>query len=166
MTTACIWLRGLGVEPSVIAAYETGQRTGACDRRKVNYAIDVYAPLAYKGSMSNAPHTIAELPQFIRDCADAGVTEDEKVAIIDGVAADPMQGDEVQGSGGVRKVRFAGRGKGKSGGYRVITAYFGPHAPTYLLALLSKGDRANFSRAEVAAFKALTTAIDRYWKGR
>ena len=54
----------------------------------------------------------------------------------------------------------------KSGGYRVITAYFGPDVPVYLIALLSKGERANFSAAEVAGFKVLTTEIWRYWRRR
>jgi hypothetical protein len=111
-------------------------------------------------------HTIAETAQYLRDAADVGLSEAEHRVIVDLIAADPRQGDEIRGSGGVRKVRVAGRGKGKSGGYRVITAYFGPHAPTYLLAILSKGDRANFSTAEIAGFKALTTAIDRFWKMR
>ena len=74
--------------------------------------------------------------------------------------------NEVRGSGGVRKVRFAGRGKGKSGGYRVVTAYFGPDIPVYLVALLSKGDRANFSAAEIATFKVITSEITYYWRRR
>jgi len=45
-----------------------------------------------------------------------------------------------------------------------MLAYIAPHAPVYLLALLSKGDRANFTAAEIAGFKALTTAIGRYWR--
>ena len=63
-------------------------------------------------------------------------------------------------------VRFPGRGKGKSGGYRVVSAYFGLHVPVYLIALLSKGERANFSAAEIAGFRALTTEIARYWRRR
>ncbi len=109
--------------------------------------------------MSGRLHTIAELPQFMRDAADAGLSEDEVRALVDLVAADPLQGDEVQGSGGVRKVRVAGRGKGKSGGYRVMVAYIGPDAPAYLLALLSKGDRDNFTAREIATLKAVTTVI-------
>jgi hypothetical protein len=108
--------------------------------------------------------TIAETAQYLRDAANAGLTADERKAIVDSIAADPLQGVEIRGSGGVRKIRVAGRGKGKSGGYRVITAYFGPEAPTYLLALLSKGDRDNFSASEVAAFKTLTGSIGRFWK--
>ena len=111
-------------------------------------------------------HAVAELPQFIRDAEAAGVSEDERRRIIELVAADPLLGDEIRGSGGVRKVRIAGRGKGKSGGYRVVTAYFGPDAPVYLLALLSKGERANFSAEEIAAFKQWTARVSRSWRGR
>jgi hypothetical protein len=106
------------------------------------------------------------LPQFIRDAKAAGLSEEERQAVIEAVAADPLQGDPIRGSGGVRKVRFAGRGKGKSGGYRIVTAYFGPDIPIYLLALLSKGERANFSAMEVAAFKTFTAEIARYWRRR
>ena len=111
-------------------------------------------------------HVVAEAPQFIRDVTAADLSATEHTAIVDAVATNPLAGDEVRGSGGVRKVRFAGRGKGKSGGYRVITAYFGPDVPVYLIALLSKGERANFSAAEVAGFKALATEIWRYWRRR
>src|SRR5262245_40197008 len=111
-------------------------------------------------------HAVAELPQFLRDVRAAALSDDEHKAIVYSIAAEPLQGDEVRGSGGVRKVRFAGRGKGKSGGYRVISAYFGPHVPVYLVALLSKGERANFSAAEIAGFRVLTTEIARYWRRR
>ncbi|WP_082911037.1 type II toxin-antitoxin system RelE/ParE family toxin [Magnetospirillum moscoviense] len=114
--------------------------------------------------MSTPLHAVAETPQYLKDCAAAGLTEDERKAIVDSVAGDPRQGVEIRGSGGVRKIRVAGRGKGKSGGYRVMLAYITPHAPVYLLALLSKGDRANFTAAEITGFKALTTAIGQYWR--
>jgi hypothetical protein len=92
--------------------------------------------------MQSRPQVVAELPQFIRDADSVGL------------------------SGGVRKVRFAGRGKGKSGGYRVVTAYFGPDVPVYLVAMLSKGERGNFSPGEIAGFKKMTTEIARYWRRR
>jgi hypothetical protein len=111
-------------------------------------------------------HVVAELPQFLRDVNATGLTANEHQAIIDAIAADPRKGDEIRASGGVRKVRFAGRGKGKSGGYRVVTAYFGPSAPVYLVALLSKGERGNFTAAEIAAFKSLTDEIARFWRRR
>ena len=47
-----------------------------------------------------------------------------------------------------------------------MTAYLGADAPVYLLAVLSKGDRANFSHAEVAAIKTVVTAIKQTLKSR
>jgi hypothetical protein len=111
-------------------------------------------------------HAVAELPQFLRDARTAGISDTEHQTIVDTIAADPRQGDEIRGSGGVRKVRFAGRGKGKSGGYRVVTAYFGLDAPVYLIALLSKGERGNFTASEIAVFKRLTDEIARFWRQR
>ena len=114
--------------------------------------------------MKDAPsHTVAETSEFDRDAKAAGVSEDERRRIVESVAADPMGGVEVVGSGGVRKVRIAGRGKGKSGGYRIMVAYVGPAAPAYLLALLSKGERSNFPDAELKAMKALTSRLRDYW---
>jgi hypothetical protein len=116
--------------------------------------------------MTGPLHAVAEVPQFIRDVKAAGLSPQEHGLIVDTVAANPTIGDEVRGSGGVRKARFAGRSKGKSGGFRVMIAYLGPSVPVYLIALLSKGERANFSASEVAGFKALTTEIWRYWQRR
>ena len=116
--------------------------------------------------MTAARHVVAELPQFVRDADALGLSEDARQAIVDAISANPLKGDEVRGSGGVRKDRFAGRGKGKSGGYRVMTAYFGLEIPVYLLAILSKGERANFTAAEIDGFKKLTSEIFHYWRRR
>ncbi len=111
-------------------------------------------------------HTVVETPPFTRAAGEAGIDEEGRARIVDAIAADPAQGDEVQGSGSVRKVRIAGRGRGKSGGYRVMVAYLGEDVPAYLLAILSKGDRANFDRQEIAAMKDFTTALKQVWRER
>jgi hypothetical protein len=117
--------------------------------------------------MPNAPrHTVAETASYLSDAAKARVSEDELQAIVDVVAAEADQGVLIAGSGGVRKARIEGRGKGKSGGYRVMIAYVGPEAPAYLLALLGKGDRANFTKAEVNQMNVVTTAIKQHWRKR
>ncbi len=56
------------------------------------------------------------------------------------------------GTGGARKVRVAGRGKGKSGGYRVVTYYRRIDVPILMLALI-EGERANLSKAERNALR-------------
>lgn len=111
-------------------------------------------------------HTVVETPPFLRAADQAGVTEDERRAIVDMIAANPAQGDEVVGSGGVRKARVAGRGKGKSGGYRVMVAYIGEGLPVYLLGVLSKGDRGNFDQSEITAMKGFTAALKVAWRKR
>lgn len=64
-------------------------------------------------------HAIIETPTFLKDAA--GVPETDRLSMIDKIARNPKLG--IPGTGGARKVRFPGRGKGKSAGYRVIT-YF------------------------------------------
>lgn len=70
-----------------------------------------------------------------------------------------MAGDEMSGTGGCRKLRWAGRGKGKSGGFRAVTFYTGEFLPVFLLAVLSKGDRENFTKAERNALASAAAAI-------
>jgi hypothetical protein len=111
-------------------------------------------------------HSVIETPSFLADAKDAGLSDEERMAIINAVAADPMMGDEIKGSGGARKIRFAGRGKGRSGGYRVITFFSGPDIPVFLLNVFGKGDRANLSKAEVNALQAILSRIVDAYRGK
>jgi hypothetical protein len=76
-------------------------------------------------------HTVIETPAFLASAADERIGDDEREAIVSYMAANPDAGDVMPGTGGARKVRFAGRGKGKSGGYRVITFYAADDIPVY-----------------------------------
>ncbi|MGL4635532.1 MAG: type II toxin-antitoxin system RelE/ParE family toxin [Beijerinckiaceae bacterium] len=93
-------------------------------------------------------HGVLFTSTFERQAQQAGVTEAELEHIAMWIADNPLSGDVIPGSGGARKLRFAKKGGGKSGGYRTIH-YFGGHdVPVFCLALLSKGQRANISQAE------------------
>ena len=48
------------------------------------------------------------------------LSDDEYAALQRVLIADPETGDLIRGSGGVRKIRWAVRGRGKRGGVRVI----------------------------------------------
>lgn len=63
---------------------------------------------------------------------------DEIDDLVSYLGANPAAGDVIVGTGGARKVRFAKRGGGKSGGYRVITFYTGPELPVFLIAVFSQ----------------------------
>lgn len=93
-------------------------------------------------------HTVALTHAFVRAAAEAGMTDDAVRQLIDMIAANPIAGDLIVGTGGCRKVRVAGRGKGKSGGYRVITYYAGEAVPVFLITMFSKGERANLTKDE------------------
>ncbi|MBZ0302246.1 MAG: type II toxin-antitoxin system RelE/ParE family toxin [Anaerolineae bacterium] len=93
-------------------------------------------------------HTIVETPVFMRSAKDARVTEAELDHIKDFLAHNPTAGDEMPGTGGARKVRFAARGKGKSGGYRVITFYSGEDIPVFLLDVYAKGEKIDLTQDE------------------
>ena len=56
---------------------------------------------------------VIETPACIADADEAGMTEEERFAAVDIVAADPLAGGAMRGTGGCRKVRVAGRGKGE-----------------------------------------------------
>jgi len=97
--------------------------------------------------MAASLHTVVETPEFRRR-ASRLLSDDERGALIDHLAANPDAGDVIPGTGGARKVRWAAAGKGKSGGIRVITFYSGPPIPVFLLAAFGKGEKANLTRAE------------------
>lgn len=92
--------------------------------------------------------TVVETPPYLADAERLGLSEAKQKEIVTMVADDPEVGDMMQGTGGCRKFRFAGRGKGKSGGYRIITFPGGDHLPAFLLAIFGKDEKANLSKGE------------------
>ena len=63
--------------------------------------------------------TVAETPIFSRQ-ADKLFSGDEKCELIAYLARNPLDGEVLPGTGGVRKLRFASSGRGKRGGARII----------------------------------------------
>ena len=55
--------------------------------------------------------TVAETPTFSQQ-AEKLFREEEKRELIDYLAWNPLAGDEIPGTGGVRKLRFAASGRG------------------------------------------------------
>jgi len=63
-------------------------------------------------------------------------------------------------------LRVAGRGKGKSGGYRTVTFYTGENLPVFLVTVFSKGERTNLSKSECNRLRAVTKAIATEYRGK
>ncbi|KTT16549.1 hypothetical protein [Pseudacidovorax intermedius] len=64
--------------------------------------------------------TVSETRAFVRTMETVW-RDGEREAFIDWIARNPMAGDVIVGSGGLRKVRWSRPGTGRRGGTRVIT---------------------------------------------
>ena len=108
--------------------------------------------------------SVIEMPEFIRCARKLGISNDERESIINMIASNPDIGDEIVGTGGMRKLRVASPGKGKSGGYRVITFFSGVDIPVFLITVYAKNQKDNLTDKEKKAFKSLSTSIVEFYK--
>ena len=79
--------------------------------------------------------------------------------LLEFLARRPRAGRIIQGTGGLRKVRFARPGQGKSGGARVIYYYYNDTKPILLLLIYAKADQDNLTDAQKAQLKKHVNAI-------
>ena len=100
--------------------------------------------------------TVAETPIFTRQ-TEKLFNEDEKRDLIEFLAENPMAGDEIPGTGGVRKLRFAASGRGKRGGARVIYYYLDETMPLYALLAYAKNARSDMTPDEKRTVAARAT---------
>lgn len=108
--------------------------------------------------------TVVETNAFRKAALAAGMTDDERQNVTNVLASNPGLGDLLEGTGGARKFRFAGRGKGKSGGYRIITYYAAPDVPVFLLDLYVKGEKVNLTKAERNELKGILATLADDWR--
>ena len=69
----------------------------------------------------------------------------------------------MQGTGGIRKLRWSRQGGGKSGGVRVIYYFRNENMPLYLLTIFGKGEKANLSKAERNELAKLVQILVQWW---
>ncbi len=92
-------------------------------------------------------NTVVELPEFL-SCAKPLLSQEDKRSLINYLAAHPLSGVVMQGTGGIRKLRWAIGNKGKSGGVRVVYFYHDKSMPLFLLSIFSKSSQVNLSKVE------------------
>ena|SRR5438874_10629790 len=86
------------------------------------------------------------------------IMSDADYAALQGaLIVNPEAGDLIQGTGGLRKIRWQEprRQKGKRGGTRVIYYWYEPRTVNYMLLAYSKGERDDLSDREKRALKQL-----------
>jgi len=79
------------------------------------------------------------------------------------LAAHPKTGDLIEGTDGVRKLRWGRGGRGKSGGVRIIYYYHSELMPLCLLTLFAKNEQDNLSKAERNELAKLVDLLVEAW---
>ncbi|MCP5468308.1 MAG: type II toxin-antitoxin system RelE/ParE family toxin [Deltaproteobacteria bacterium] len=110
--------------------------------------------------MEMKPITVVEVAPFPAQ-ADKAWSQTERDAFINYIAHHPLEGDEIPGTGGLRKLRWGRQGVGKRGGVRVIYYFYNETAPIFLLHLYSKNERVDIKpeiKKELVEFTKLVKA--------
>lgn len=107
--------------------------------------LDIFYPKGVYKVMSLI--TIVETPTYLAD-AEKLLTEANRFAIIDALAANPTQGVLIKGAGGLRKMRVGIGVRGKRGGGRVIYWFHAPEFPVVLLAMFAKNEAVDLTSKE------------------
>ena len=102
-----------------------------------------------------------ELPSFRSDWRSLGLADGDLRRLQEELLANPQAGRVMQGTGGIRKIRFAYEGRGKSGSIRVIYVDFPIYGKLYLLTAYSKNEAENLTKAERNELKRLVETLER-----
>ncbi|PWU17929.1 MAG: hypothetical protein C5B49_08030 [Bdellovibrio sp.] len=100
-----------------------------------------------------------ELPPFRRYLDDLQEGDDLLKEIQEALLEDPELGDVIPGTGGLRKMRHKGKGKGKSGGYRITYLHRPDVEKVYLIVLYAKNEQENLSEGEKRVLKHLVETL-------
>ena len=90
---------------------------------------------------------VVETDEFLADVKSV-LSEEEHDSLILYVAHNPDGGELIPGTGGLRKLRWAARGKGKRGGSRVIYYFHSLDVPLFLMAIFAKNVQADLTSAQ------------------
>ena len=71
----------------------------------------------------------------------------------------PDTGDTIQGTGGLKKVRWSAKGKGKRGGIRTIYLYLADKSHIHLLTVYAKNEMSDLTSSEKKVLKSIAEEI-------
>ena len=81
----------------------------------------------------------------------SNLSDEEYRALQLELARDPNAGNVIPGSGGLRKLRWAGEGGGKSGGFRIIYYYAANKEMVLMLYMYAKSAVASLTKDQIKA---------------
>ena len=103
--------------------------------------------------------TFIEIPLFTKRWREIGLTDNDLLQLQIMLLKDPESGPVIEGTGGIRKVRFPLQNRGKSGSVRVCYTDFAEYEVTYLITAFAKKDQENLSDDEKKALRKLVKSL-------
>lgn len=100
------------------------------------------------------PISVVETPEFL-SAVEKLMSPDERALLVDFLAYNPLSGDLMQGTGGLRKLRWRLEGRGKRGGARVIYFYYDADNAAVCLDRLRQERSSGFEPARSSCFPAV-----------
>ena len=110
--------------------------------------------------MGTRLQTVVETPAYL-SAAKGLLSDRERSEVVNMVAENPEIG--VSLGGGIRKMRIARPGRGKSSGARVVFLFSGENIPVFVLTVFAKNEKATLSTGErVVLIKGAKEMIEAY----
>ena len=103
--------------------------------------------------------TFIEVPLFTKRWKEIGLTDEELTALQIVLLKDPQSGPVMEGTGGIRKVRFPLENRGKSGSVRVCYTVFEEYEVIYLITAFTKDEEDNLTQKEKQILKKLVKTL-------
>lgn len=99
------------------------------------------------------------MPIFTKRWKEIGLGDDELKLLQIMLLKNPESGKIMEGTGGIRKVRFPLENRGKSGSVRVCYTDFAEYEVIYLITAFEKKEQENLTMEEKNAIKKLVKAL-------
>lgn len=99
------------------------------------------------------------MPSFEKQWADLKLADEHLRELEVFLCEHPDAGDMIKGTGGLRKLRWALPGKGKSGSIRTLYVDFAYFEQIYMITCFKKNVQENLSQAERKQIKAVINEI-------
>lgn len=104
------------------------------------------------------PVEFIETPTFTRQVTEL-LSDEEYRQLQNRLLEDPECGDLIKGGGGIRKVRHAVQGRGKSAGVRAIYYWIKDRQQVYMLVVYPKSKKDDLSDKETAILRDLVKEL-------